>query len=113
MSQKNHAYLHASYGIKSTYVPGGFDVTVAYERGFITDFQFKNTLKYPLYISAYVVGGKLTVEMWSTEDALEGKTYSLESIKLGYGSYRTLRHVNKDGKRIQTQELGYSYYFKE
>lgn len=105
--------LRYNHGIKSVYVPGGLDATVASTKGVITDYKFRNNLKSSVYISAFVEGGKLTVEMWSSDNALEGKTYETESVKLGYGSYRALRHVYKDGKKIETQDLGISYYFSE
>ena len=102
-----------NHGIKSVYVDGGLDATVASTRGVVTDFKFKNTLAYPIYISAFVNGGTLTVEIWSNENANEGKTYKLESVKLGYGMYKALRHVYSGEELIETQDLGMSYYFSE
>jgi vancomycin resistance protein YoaR len=102
-----------NHGIKSVYVDGGLDATVAVTGGAITDFKFKNTLKYPVYISAFVKGGKLTVEMWSTKDAKNGIEYKTESKKLGYGAYNAYRKAYKNGKLIKTEDLGISYYFSE
>ena len=102
-----------NHGIKSVYVDGGLDATVAVTKGFVTDFKFKNTLSYPIYISAFADGGKLTVEIWSVENATNGKTYKTESIRHGYGSYEALRHVYQDGEYVSTENLGRSYYFSE
>ena len=102
-----------NHGVKSVYVDGGLDATVAVTSGYVTDFKFKNTLSYPIYISAFASSGKLTVEIWSVENATNGKTYKTESIKHGYGSYEALRHVYQDGKYISTENLGRSYYFSE
>ena len=105
--------LRYNHGKKSVYVDGGLDATVAVTRGYVTDFKFKNTHKYPIYISAYTNGGKLTVEIWSNENAKEGIEYKTESKRIGYGSYAAYRHFYKDGKLIKTENLGKSYYFSE
>ena len=98
---------------KSVYVPGGLDATVAVTRGYVTDFKFKNTYKYPIYISAFTKGGKLTVEIWSNKNAKNGIEYKTESVRNGYGSYTAYRHAYKDGKLVKTENLGNSYYFSE
>ena len=103
-------YNHA---IKSTYVDGGLDATVATDVGFITDLKFQNTLSYPIYIAAYVENDTLTVEMWSNEKATGGKTYTTESVRLGYGAYDAFRHVYQDGTYVNTENLGRTYYTKE
>lgn len=102
-----------NHGIKSVYVAGGLDATVAVTRGYVTDYKFKNNYKYPVYISAYVKDGKLTVEMWSNKDAKGGIEYKTESVRHGYGSYTAYRHAYKDGKLIKTENLGNSYYKSE
>ena len=102
-----------SHGKKSVYVPGGLDATVAVTRGYVTDFKFKNTYKYPIYISAFTKGGKLTVEIWSNKNAKNGIEYKTESVRNGYGSYTAYRHAYKDGKLVKTENLGNSYYFSE
>ena len=102
-----------NHGWKSVYVPGGFDATVAQGKGYLTDFKFKNTLSDPVYISAYVSGNKVIVEFWSTETAQGGKTYKTESVKLGFGTYRALLHVYQGDKKIETRDLGISYYSGE
>ena len=103
-----------NHGIKSVYVDGGLDATVAVTgSGAITDFRFKNDYDYPVYISAFVDDDKLTIEMWSNESVLEGKNYELESERIGYGTYKAYRKAYKDGILIDTEDLGYSYYFSE
>lgn len=101
------------HGKKSVYVDGGLDATVSTDGASITDFSFRNTLDYPIYISAYTEGGNLTVEIWSYENATDGKTYELESVRYGYGSYEALRHTYQNGEYIETESLGNSYYFSE
>ena len=102
-----------NHGVKSVYVDGGLDATVAVTSGYVTDFKFKNTLDYPVYISAFTNEGTLTVEIWSNDQATGGKTYKTESIRHGYGSYEALRHVYQDGNYVGTENLGRTYYFSE
>ena len=102
-----------NHGKKSVYVNGGLDATVAVTSGYVTDYKFKNNLDYPIYISAYTNGGKLTVDIWSNKDAKKGIEYKTESVRHGYGSYTAYRHAYKDGKLIKTENLGNSYYFSE
>lgn len=101
------------HGIKSVYVDGGLDATVSAGPSGVLDYKFRNDYEYPVYISAYVDGGKLTVEMWSNSNATEGKTFKTESVKYGYGSYRAYRHTYKDGELINTEDLGAAHYFSE
>lgn len=102
-----------NHGKKSVYVKGGLDATVAVTSGYVTDYKFKNTYDYPIYISAYTNGGKLTVEIWSNKDAKKGIEYKTDSVRRGYGSYTAYRYAYKDGKLINTENLGDSYYFSE
>lgn len=104
-------YPHAA---KSTYVPGGLDATVAsYSDGRYVDFQFRNTYKYPIYISAYAVGGEAHVDFWSNSNALEGKSYSTESVKIGYLGYTTYLYTHKDGQVIDKKKIATTWYTKE
>ena len=102
-----------NHGKKSVYVAGGLDATVAVTSGYVTDFKFKNTYDYPIYISAFVNGDKLTIEMWSNENAKGGKEYTTESVRFGYGSYKAYRHTYVNGELVGTENLGNSYYFSE
>ena len=93
------------------YVAGGLDATVAsYSSGYYVDMSFKNTYKYPLYISAYYIGGTAYVDIWSNSNAKEGKTYKTESVKIGPTSYTTYLHVYKDGQEIEKKKIATSWY---
>ena len=102
-----------NHGKKSVYVDGGLDATVAVTHGYVTDFKFRNDYDYPVYISAFVEGDKLTVEMWSNDKAMDGKVYKTESVRKAYGSYQAYRYTYKDNQLIKTENLGNSYYFSE
>lgn len=102
-----------NHGKKSVYVDGGLDATVAVTSGVVTDFRFKNSYDYPVYVSAFVEDDKLTIELWSNSNAKNGIEYKTESVKLGYGAYKAYRHAYKDGNLIDSENLGYSYYFAE
>ena len=103
-------YSHES---QMDYVKGGLDATVAADaRGSKLDFKFKNTYKYPIYISAYTKGGKLTIEFWSNDKAKDGKTYKLESQQIGYKGFKTYSVVYKNGKQIEKNYLTTTWYPK-
>ncbi|WP_026883899.1 VanW family protein [Clostridium akagii] len=61
--------------IPSTYVPLGFDATVDYGN---LDYQFKNTLSFPMYIESSSANGVETFNIYSDKSLLS-KTYSLTS----------------------------------
>lgn len=93
------------------YVAGGLDATVAsYAGGGYIDMSFKNTYKYPIYISAYYVGGKAYVDFWSNSNAKEGKTYETESVKIGPTSYAAYLKTYKDGQLLERKHLSNSWY---
>lgn len=93
------------------YVAGGLDATVAsYSSGYYVDMSFKNTYKYPIYVSAYYIGGKAYVDFWSNSNAKEGKTYETESVKLSSTSYAAYLKTYKDGQLIERKHLGNSWY---
>lgn len=99
---------------KSTYVDGGLDATVAsgiYGESKV-DFKFKNTLAYPIYVSAYSKNKKIIVDFWSNDKATGGKTYKTESVKIGYKGYKTYLHVYKNGKEIDKHLIATSWYSK-
>lgn len=99
---------------KSVYVPGGLDATVAsYASGWNVDFQFKNTYQYPIYISAYAIGGVAYVDFWSNSNAKEGKTYTTESVKLGPRYYKTYLHTYQNGVEINKSEIASTWYTKD
>ncbi len=104
-------YPHAA---KSVYVPGGLDATVAsYASGWYVDFQFKNTYDYPIYISAYAVGGEAHVDFWSNHDAKKGKTYQTESVQIAPRGYKTYLHVYENGQEIENRYITTTYYSKD
>lgn len=95
----NHSHAPA-------YVPKGLDATVS---GTWPDYKFKNQYNYPIYISSYVKGNYVTVDIWSNENALEGKTFEPYSVKKNSG-YASYLKVYLDGKKIEEKYLGMSYY---
>ena len=57
---------------RSNYIGSGLDATIS---GSSLDYQFVNTLAYPIYISAVTDGGVLTVSIYSNANALGGVVY--------------------------------------
>ena len=94
------------------YVAGGLDATVAsYSGGWYVDMKFKNTYKYPIYISAYAIGGEAHVDFWSNSNAKEGKTYQTESVKVSSLGYKSYLHVfDSNGQEIEKRFLANSWY---
>lgn len=94
------------------YVKGGLDATVAsYASGWYVDMKFKNTYKYPIYISAYATGGVAHVDFWSNSNAKEGKTYQTESVKVSALGYKSYLHVyDSNGQEIEKRFLANSWY---
>ena len=99
VSRRNHTFA-------PTYVPKGLDSTVY---STTTDYKFKNQYKYPIYIVSYVKGNYLTVDIWSNENELEGKTYEPYSVPSNGGWLAYLNTI-KDGKVIETKYLDRSVY---
>lgn len=89
-----------------TYVPKGLDATV-YSTS--TDFKFKNNYEYPVYIVSYVKGNYLTVDIWTNENALGGKTYEPYSVASNGGWLAYLKTI-ENGKVIETKYLDRSVY---
>lgn len=89
-----------------TYVPKGLDATVY---STTTDFKFKNQYEYPVYIVSYVKGNYLTVDIWTNENALGGKTYEPYSVASNGGWLAYLKTI-EDGKVIETKYLDRSVY---
>ena len=98
-----------NHGAPVAYVPRGMDATVY---GDSVDYKFKNSYKYPIYISAYTTSTTLTVDIWSNEEAMEGKTYKPYVVAKNNLEYLTYLSVYKNGKQIETKYIGYSYYLK-
>lgn len=95
------------------YIPGGQDATVSSSGNYsLADFKFKNTYKYPIYISAYYSNGVATVDFWSNHDAKEGYEYYVESVRTGYSRYVTYLHKTKDGQEVDKTFIANTYYYK-
>lgn len=95
------------------YVPGGQDATVVSNgNNNVLDFKFKNTYKYPIYISAFYNNGVATVEFWSNNNAKEGKEYTIESVPLGNRTFETYLHTYQNGIEINKSFVAKTYYPK-
>lgn len=88
------------------YVPKGLDATVYSNT---TDYKFKNNYNYPVYVVSYVKGNYLTVDIWTNENALGGKTFEPYSIASN-GGYLAYLKIIQDGKVIETKYLDRSVY---
>lgn len=95
----NHSYAPA-------YVPKGLDATVS---STTTDYKFKNQYAYPVYIASYVVGEKLTVDIWSSDKTLGNKTYEPYSY-FSNGGYVSYLKEFENGKYVSQKYLNTSYY---
>lgn len=98
-----------NHGAPVAYAQRGMDATVY---GDSVDYKFKNSYKYPIYISAYTTPNTLTVDIWSNENAMENKTYKPYVIAKNALEYLTYLEVYQNGKKIETKYIGYSYYIK-
>ena len=92
------------------YVKGGLDATVATTKTAIIDLKFKNIYEYPIYISAYTNGGTITIDFWSNDKALKGRTYELESVKIGTRGFNSYRRVYENGKLIERNFIATTWY---
>lgn len=99
ISRRNHTFA-------PNYVPKGLDATVY---STTTDFKFKNNYDYPIYIVSYVKGNYLTVDIWTNENALGGKTFEPYSV-YSNGGYLAYLKIIENGKVIETKYLGKSVY---
>lgn len=98
-----------NHGAPVAYVSRGLDATVY---GDSTDYKFKNNYKYPIYIVSYTTSSTLTVDVWSNEKALDGKTFKPVVVMKNALEYLTYLEVYKDGKKLETKYVSYSYYLK-
>lgn len=95
----NHSYAPA-------YVPKGLDATVS---STTTDYKFRNQYAYPVYITSYVTGEKLTVDIWSSDKTLGNKTYEPYSY-FSNGGYVSYLKEFENGKYVSQKYLNTSYY---
>ncbi|MDD3224411.1 MAG: VanW family protein [Clostridium sp.] len=79
------ATVRVHHTIPSAYVPLGFDATVDYGN---LDYQFKNTLNFPMYIEGSSANGTETFNIYSNS--------SLTS-----NSYKVVNNVSPDGKNVK------------
>ena len=100
--------IRRNHSIAPNYVPKGLDATVY---STTTNYKFKNQYEYPIYIVCYVKGNYLTVDIWSNENALGGKTFEPYAI-YSNGGYLAYLKVIENGKVIETKYLDKSYYKK-
>lgn len=93
------------------YVAGGLDAMVASNGNeSLSDFKFKNTLSYPIYISAYLKDDLICIDIWSNEEALSGYSYKSESIKRNDYVYDTYLYTFKDNQFINKEHLATNSY---
>lgn len=98
---------------KPEYAMGGMDSMVASVDGHSsTDFKFKNTLDYPIYISAYLEDGSLIVDLWSNDQALGDKSYEVESVSLSATTYDIYLYTYSGNQIISKQYLYRDSYKK-
>ena len=103
----------AHHDERTDYVPGGLDAMVAsLDNQSLSDFKFKNTLKFPIYISTYFDGEYVVVDLWSNEEALDKKEYKVESIMLNQLAYDTYLYTYQDGNMIDSTLLSRDFYKK-
>jgi vancomycin resistance protein YoaR len=79
------ATVRMHHTIPSVYVPLGFDATVDYGN---LDYQFKNTLSYPIYIEGSSANGTETFNIYSDKSLLS-KTY------------KVVNNVDPSGKKVK------------
>lgn len=99
VERRNHTFAPG-------YVPKGLDATVY---STTTDYKFKNDYDYPIYITSYVNGNYLTVDIWSNDTALGGKTFEPYSVYQN-GAYLSYLKVIENDVIIATKYLGKSVY---
>ena len=88
------------------YVPKGLDATVY---STTTNFKFKNQYEYPVFITSYVKGNYLTVDIWTNDKALGNKTYEPYSV-YSNGGYVSYLKEFENGKFVGEKYLHKSYY---
>lgn len=90
-----------------SYIKKGLDATLATG---IKNLRFKNPYDYPIYIHAYVVGGQITVEIWSNKSVLDGKKYTPVSFVKGNVANTYLYGYNNKGELIYKKYIDTSVY---
>ncbi len=86
--------------IPSTYVPLGYDATVDYGN---LDYQFKNTLNFPMFIEASSANGIETFNIYSDKSLLS-KTYNLTSdVAPGGKNVKVYLQTSQNGTVISNE----------
>ena len=93
---------------RSSYIGSGLDATIS---GSSLDYQFVNTLNYPIYISAVTDGGVLTVSIYGNSMALGGVTY--EPKVVGGNMSNTTYLVGTLGGTEVSKRVCYSSRYKQ
>ena len=94
--RRNHQFV-------TSYLPAGRDATVVYG---VTDFQFKNTRKYPIRLTAGVQNGIATIEVFGIKEdeeyaiTFETKTVGTTPFSTKYIEDNTL----EEGTEVVTQK---------
>lgn len=99
VTRRNHTFA-------PNYVPKGLDATVY---STTTDYKFKNNYDYPIYITSYVNGNYLTVDIWTNDAALGGKTFEPYSV-YSNGAYLSYLKTIENGSVTNVKYLGKSVY---
>lgn len=99
VARRNHTFA-------PNYVPKGLDATVY---STTTDYKFKNNYDYPIYITSYVSGNYLTVDIWTNDAALGGKTFEPYSV-YSNGAYLSYLKTIENGMVTNIKYLGKSVY---
>ena len=108
-----------NHSLAVAYVPLGQDAAVA---GNYTDFKFKNSTEYPIYVEAYIASGKLVTNIYGHEEHDAGRTVELEHVYVGsipkpaekviedpnipLGE-RVITHTGKIGHKVSTYKKVY------
>lgn len=93
---------------RSTYIASGLDATIS---SGTLDYQFINTLPYPIYILANADGGVLTIAIYSNHNATSGMTF--EPNVVGGALQNTTYLVGKLNGVPLTNVRAYSSNYKQ
>ena len=71
---------------------------------------WQNTYDYPLVINTSAKNGKLTIEIWSNEKALNGLEYTPVSYNSGKFSNTYLYGYDRNGNKVYEKHIDTSVY---
>ena len=111
MNANLRSIQRTNHMLKASYSDYGLDATVAWGS---LDYKFKNTYKTPIYIEAYMGGGKVTFNIYGNVEEKGNKTYELvatpiENVgnKIKVSSYQITR---ENGKEIKREFVATDFY---